>query len=335
MAVKGGCRLEKACDEVEISLRTYRRWYHSGEVRADRRPDAIRPAPANKLTEEERQAVIATCNAPAYAELPPSQIVPGLLDKGIYIASESSYYRILKACGQLHHHGRSRAPAPSQRSRCHTATDANDVWMWDITYCASVVKGVFYYLYLIEDLYSRKIVGYEVHEKECGHLAALLVQRTLLREQCLFKPLVLHSDNGAAMKSQTLKAKLEELNVLPSYNRPGVSNDNAYAESLFRTLKYRPQWPCSGFKSLADARKWVDDFTRWYNDEHKHSRIQFVTPSERHAGQDKMILMHRRQVLEAAKQANPARWSGDVRNCSPIEAVTLNPGGKTGDKNAA
>lgn len=113
------------------------------------------------------------------------------------------------------------------------------------------------------DIYSRKLVGYEVYEEEIGSHAVDVLQRSLLSERCFNKPMVLHSDNGAPMKSQTLKAKLEQLSVLPSYSRPRVSNDNAYAESVFRTLKYRPQWPSNGFKTLGDARQWVERFVRW------------------------------------------------------------------------
>ena len=157
-----------------------------------------------------------------------------------------------------------------------------------LTYCPSKVRGFYYYLYLIEDIYSRKIVGWEVHERESGSLAAELLQRTVLREQCFKSPLVLHSDNGAPMKSVTLKAKMEELCITGSHSRPSVSNDNPYSESLFRTLKYSPQWPSQGFKDLQTIRDWVQRFAAWYNNEHCHSRIGFVTPEQRHRGDDKV-----------------------------------------------
>ncbi len=201
-----------------------------------------------------------------------------------------------------------------------------EVWCWDITYCPSTVRGQFYYLYLFEDLFSRKIVGYEVYEAESGEYAAQLLQRCLLREQCLHLPLVLHSDNGAPMKAQTMKAKLEELGVLPSYSRPRGSNDNAFIESLFRVLKYRPQWPSSGFASLTEARQWVERFVRWYNTEHRQSKLNFVTPQQRHDGEDPALLAQRKAVLEQAKQNNPSRWgSRPVRNCEPTGPVSLNP----------
>jgi putative transposase len=199
------------------------------------------------------------------------------------------------------------------------------VWSWDITYCRSSVRGLYYYLYLIEDIYSRKIVGWEVHEKECSELAAQLLQRTVMREQCFKKPLVLHSDNGAPMKSVTLKTKMEELSITGSHSRPRVSNDNPYSESLFRTMKYTPQWPSAGFKDLQEVRDWVNRFVNWYNEEHCHSRIGFVTPSQRHRGVDKDLLLKREFVYKLAKEKNPHRWSGEVRNWEHVREVDLNP----------
>jgi transposase InsO family protein len=277
------------------------------------------------LSEEERQAILDVCNEEQYASLPPTQIVPSLLDQGVYLASEASFYRVLKSHSQLNHRGRSQSPKRLFKPTSFAATGPNQVWSWDITYLASPVKGLYYYLYMFEDIYSRKIVGYEVHDKECGNLAAQLVQRCMLREQCFHHPLVLHSDNGAPMKSQTMRTKLDELGVQSSYSRPRVSNDNPYSEALFKTLKYRPNWPSSGFKDIAEARGWVDSFVGWYNTEHKHSKLNFVTPAERHAQQDGEILAKRKQVLERAKLERPNRWSKSVRNCDPIGVVMLNP----------
>ena len=324
-AVAEGCRLKPACEEAEISLRTYRRWIVDGTVIADKRPDAIKPEPVNKLSETERAAIINTCNQPEYASLPPSQIVPKLADSGCYIASESSFYRVLKEFNQIQHRGRSQEKKKRPAPRGFSATGPNQVWSWDITYCPSNVNGMYYYLYLIEDVFSRKIVGWEVHEKECGELAAELLQRTIFCEQCFNQPLVLHSDNGAPMKSLTLKAKMEELGVMGSYSRPRVSNDNPFSESLFKTMKFCPQWPAKGFESLEGVRAWVNDFASMYNEEHCHSRISFVTPSQRHTGEDKAILENRKAVYNKAKEANPSRWSGEIRNWSWIESVDLNP----------
>ncbi|WP_456294472.1 IS3 family transposase [Vibrio renipiscarius] len=324
-ARRSGSRLDRACNEAGIDLRTYRRWYQRGKVQGDERPTLLRPEPVNKLSEQERQDIIDISNAPEYASLPPSQIVPTLLDKGQYIASEASFYRVLKSAGQLNRRGRQRSRKKSSKPTSYTATGPNQVFTWDITYLPSGVRGQHYYLYLIEDIYSRKIVGYDVYERECGEMASQLLQRTLMREQCFNQALVLHSDNGAPMKSLTFKAKMEELGITSSYSRPRVSDDNPYVESLFRTLKYVPSWPSKGFESLERGRSWVESFVIWYNTEHKHSRLNYVTPSERHSGKDAEILRKRAKVLMAHREAKPERWSGKIRNCEPIGEVHLNP----------
>lgn len=325
-AFTAGARKKLACTEAGISIRTYRRWTTKDALMiGDKRPEADRPEPKNKLTKAERESILEVCNSTEYASLPPSQIVPSLLDDGVYIASVSTFYRTLKQVGQLTHRGRSRVRKKVSKPTTYTASKANEVWSWDITYCHSTVRGQYYYLYMIEDIYSRKIVGYEVHESECGIKAGELLERTCWREKTGRNPLVLHSDNGAPMKAVTMKVKMEELGVTPSYNRPRVSNDNPFSESTFRTLKYRPDWPSHGFSDLSEVRDWVQGFVTWYNTEHKHSRIKFVTPSERHDGLDAEILKKRRTVLLAARANNPLRWSGDIQDCDAIGAVTLNP----------
>ncbi|QDX98819.1 IS3 family transposase [Pectobacterium carotovorum subsp. carotovorum] len=321
-AMTNGARLSAALREINLSERTWRRWHRSAE---DRRPGAIRPVAGNRLTTEEERQILAVCHHPAYASLPPSQIVPRLADEGRYLASESSFYRVLRRHGEAHRRGRQRMGEKARPATTWKATEPNQVWMWDITWLASGVKGRWFYLYLIEDLYSRKITGYEVHESENGEQAAALIQRSVLRERCYRQPLVLHADNGAAMKSQTLQAKLQELAITPSHSRPRVSNDNAHVESLFRTLKYVPDWPSSGFVTLEEARKWVERFTRWYNGEHRHSGIRYVTPAQRHRGEDREIMRRRDEVYRSARSVHPERWSGRTRNWQPTGVVTLNP----------
>jgi len=324
-ACEAGARRKQACELLGLSIRTLQRWVEGDSVKPDGRPEAVRPPPKNKLSETEREAIIEVCNQAEYASLSPVQIVPRLADKGIFIASEASFYRVLKQEEQLTHRGRSRAPRNVAMPTTHSATGPNQVWTWDITYCASHVRGQFYYLYMIVDIYSRKIVGWEVHNEESGELAAALIQRTVFREQCFHKPLVLHADNGAPMRSVTLQQKLYDLNITPSHSRPRVSNDNPFSESLFRTLKYCPQWPSNGFATLENARTWVSEFVAWYNNEHRHSRIKFVTPAQRHRGEDTEILERRAQLYALAKAKAPERWSGEIRNWEPVGEVTLNP----------
>lgn len=324
-AVSAGARKAPACKEVGITLRTLQRWTEKGEPGEDRRPTAERAEPPGKLTPEERERILAVCNEPEFASLPPSQIVPKLADRGEYIASESSFYRVLHAAGQLHHRGRAQAPKKTKTPTTHVAEGPNQVWSWDISWMPSRVRGLFWYLYLIEDIYSRKIVGWEVHEREAGEWAATLIQRSVMAEQCFGQPLVLHADNGSPMKSQTMRVKLEELGISPSYSRPRVSNDNAFSESLFRTLKYCPAWPSQGFATLEDARAWVLKFVDWYNNRHCHSALKFVTPAQRHRGDDRVILEQRDRIYEQAKARNPQRWSGKTRNWDAVGPTALNP----------
>lgn len=324
-AITAGARRWRACAEAGFSLRTLQRWEDGDTLKPDARTTTTRPQPMNKLSAEEQQQVLTVCNRAEYAQLPPSQIVPRLADLGIYIASESTFYRILKAHGQSHRRGRTQAPGKHKPPTSYTAIKANQVWSWDITYLPTQVRGQFYYLYLFEDIFSRKAVGGEVYEQESGELAAGLLQRTMLAEQCFAAPPVLHSDNGAPMKSLTLLAKMYDLGITPSRGRPRVSNDNPYSESLFRTLKYCPQWPTEGFENIEAARTWLSEFMRWYNDQHCHSRIRFVTPAQRHRGEDKLILKRRHALYEKAKKKRPERWSGNTRNWEPVGAVKLNP----------
>lgn len=324
-AMASGARKHKACEVACISIRTLQRWCSGDGIVEDLRPSAIRPVPMNKLSDEERRAIIDICSVEEFASSPPSQIVPLLADRGEYLASESTFYRVLKADGLLVHRGRDKPKGSLKKPTSYTANVPNEVWSWDISYMTSQVRGQFFYLYMIEDIYSRKIVGWEVNDVESGDLAAELLQRTVLTEMYLGKNLVLHSDNGSPMKCLTMQRKMYDLGVLASRSRPGVSNDNPYIESLFRTVKYCPRWPSEGFKTLELARQWVQEFVQWYNHEHRHSRINFVTPDQRHQGDDKEILAKRHELYEIKKLANPERWQGATRNWKPIGPVTLNP----------
>ena len=189
----------------------------------------------------------------------------------------------------------------------------------------AAVKGQYFYWYMMLDVFSRKIVGHEVHVAESSELAALLMRRASLAEGLTGRPLVLHSDNGSAMKGATMLVTLEQLGVAASFSRPRVSNDNPYAEALFRTCKYRPDYPSKPFASLEEARAWTQAFVRWYNHQHKHSGLKFVTPAQRHSGQAEVIMAKREQVYAVAKSRNPRRWSGETRNWTLQDEVGLNP----------
>lgn len=324
-AVTAGVQRAKACAELEISDRTLRRWTKDGQLHADQRPLVPRPEPANKLSAAERAAVLEVCNSKEFCSLPPSQIVPKLADQGRYLASESSFYRILRADGQQHHRGRARPPVRRKPPTSYLASAPCEVWTWDITWMPGPVAGMFFYLYLIVDIFSRKIVGWEVHERESADLAAVLIRQAVLAEGCFMQPLVLHADNGSPMKGATMKTTMEKLGITASYSRPRVSNDNPFSEALFRTCKYRPDWQSKGFTTKTDAQAWVKSFASWYNGEHLHSAIRFVTPDARHAGHDRETLANRAILYANARAQKPERWSGTTRNWHPAGPVWLNP----------
>ena len=233
------------------------------------------------LSEAEQARIIAVANESRFSETPPARIVPALADEGIYIASESSFHRVLRARGQMHRRGRAQPPRKSGPPRTHIATRPGEVWCWDVTFLPSQMQGRWFYLYLILDLYSRKIVGFEVHDTDTAEHAAHLARRTALAEGIHAMPTrpVLHGDNGATLKATTVLAMLHWLGIMPSYSRPRVSDDNAFVEALFRTAKYRPVFPQKGFTDLAPARQWANRFVHWYNHEHRHSGIRYVTPT--------------------------------------------------------
>jgi transposase InsO family protein len=268
---------------------------------------------------------VEICNQPRFQSLPPSQIVPRLADEGQYIASESTFYRVLRTMDQVNLRGRAEAPKKTKKPKEHRATAPKKLWSWDITYLASTLKGSFFYLYLIMDIFSRKIVGWEIHDTENAEHASQLIRKACLIECPQRDKLVLHSDNGSPMKGSTMLGTLQKLGIVPSFSRPSVSDDNPYSESLFRTLKYTPAYPNKPFQNIEAAREWVHLFVRWYNLEHRHSAIQFVTPDQRHRGEDRELLKKRRQIYESAKQRNPQRWSRGIRDWYRISEVWLNP----------
>jgi transposase InsO family protein len=312
-AQRKGARLKVACELAGIDVRTLQRWKREGLEHGDRRPHAVRPVPTHALSAEERAHIVQIANEPRFAELPPARIVPMLADEGTYIASESSFNRVLRAHGQMRHRGRAKTPQRRRPPSTHIATAPRQLWCWDVTFLAGQVAGQWFYLYLILDVYSRKIVGFEVHETDSSDHAVDLLRRTALAEGVhglLNKP-VLHSDNGATVKATTVLAMINWLGLKASHSRPRVSDDNSFVEALFRTAKYRPQYPANGFGSLKDARCWATRFVHWYNHEHRHSGIRHVSPAERHAGHDAEILLPSRSIPSGESVVNAALASAD------------------------
>jgi putative transposase len=322
-AIAAGARQDRACGAISLSERTLQRWQRD-QCRGDQRPMRVQ-APKNKLSPSERQALLVVANSDEFAHLAPSQIVPRLADQGQYIASESSFYRVLKAASQLQHRGPERPRQKRSKPRALSASAPNQLFSWDITYLPTLVTGIYFYLYLFLDIFSRKIVGWQIYESESSELAGEVMRDICKRENIAPDQVVLHSDNGSPMKGAMMLATLQSLGVMPTFSRPSVSNDNPYSESLFKTLKYRPNYPSRAFENLLAARQWVGTFVHWYNHTHRHSAIRFVTPNERHAGQDAALLEKRVEVYEAAKAKHPQRWSGSTRNRHPVQVVHLNP----------
>ena len=321
-AVEAGARQKPVCELLGLSERTLERW--RAQDTGDDQRHGPKTTPGNKLSDDERRRVLEVVNQPEYRDLSPKQIVPRLADQGEYLASESSFYRILAEADQLAHREPSK-PRRHHKPHEYAARGSLEVWSWDITYLRSAVRGEFYYLYLVLDIWSRKIVGWRVEKTETMGDASELIQSICDELGVDPEGIVLHSDNGGPMKGSTMLATLQALGIVASFSRPRVSDDNPYSESLFRTLKYRPWYPQRPFESLVEARVWVGNFVDWYNGEHLHSAIGFVTPNDRHAERDVDILSKRCRVYEQARQRHPERWSRGTRNWDRVEVVKLNP----------
>jgi len=329
-AVYAGARAREVAALLGVGLTTLQRWrrlFAGGGDGTDHRKGSLRNV-SHRLTEEERQRILLTCNEPEFATLPPGQIVPVLADRGLFIGSERSFYRVLHAHGQTHRRGSARLPMEPRPLPRLRADGPNQVWSWDITYSPTSVKGIWFYLYLVMDVWSRKVVAWDVESSEDPKLAASLISRACLRERITRRrqqPLILHADNGNAMRAATLEVRLEELGVLRSFSRPRVSNDNPYSESFFCTIKYRPDYPRKPFTSKEQACLWVVDFVDWYNHRYRHRCINFVTPVQRYNGEAVKICEQRGWVYEQAREINPRRWTRSTRCWRHPGVVWINP----------
>jgi putative transposase len=320
-AVSDGCRQNKACELVGVAERTLQRWQLPRTVQDGRHgPLSV---PANKLTTAERSAVLAIAASPKFCNKSPHQIVPALADRGDYLASESSFYRLMKQADMLAHRG-STNPKKKHRPKALEALNPNELYSWDITYLLSTMRGQYFYLYMFLDIFSRKIVGWRVHDRESANFSSVLLTEICVRENIDKNQLSLHADNGGPMKGATMLVTMQRLGIMPSFSRPSVSDDNPFSESLFKTVKHCPFYPTKPFESIDEATAWVASFVVWYNTEHLHSAISFVTPDSRHCGNDVDILKKRTSVYENAKIKNPSRWSKSTRNWSRVASVKLN-----------
>lgn len=317
-----GARLHAACRVMGISARTIERW--RGQSGGDDRRCGPRRRPRNALTEAEEAHLLAVMTSARYGHMPPKQLVPRLADEGTYIASESTMYRLQKRVGRGAHRRPVLRTHVTRGTTVHRATRSNQLWSWDITYLPTVIRGRFLRLYLVLDVWSRRIVGWDVHEHEVASHAAALIQRICADSGIDPQGLVLHSDNGKPMRGTTMVATLQWLGIVPSFSRPHVCNDNPYSEALFRTLKHTPVYPRLPFADLEAAYRWVARFVTWYNSEHRHSAIRYVTPDERHSGAEVAVLARRHTLYEHARSRKPERWPRHTRNWTPLGTVMLN-----------
>ncbi len=300
-----------------FTQRSAQNWRKKGLV--DRRKGAHKRV-SNKLSDQERALVVETACDPRFANLTPHALVPILAEKGVYVASESTFYRVFRQM-QLVKPKKRRTSARRQAVEIK-ADKPNQVWSWDITYIKTVIRGWYFYLYLILDVFSRYITGWEIRKTEDAVAASALVARTCREHKIERETLTLHADNGGPMTSGTMLATLQNLGVADSFSRPRVSNDNAFSESLFKTLKYVAGYPVR-FENIEQAIDWVTRFVSWYNTEHRHSGIGYVTPEQRYRGHDVEILLKRKAVYEAARLKHPERWSRHARSWDRVGTVWL------------
>lgn len=322
-AQASGARLAAACRVVGVSARTVERWRTSPGSH-DRRCGPHR-RPRNALSPGEEAQILTVLTSSRYSGLPPKQLVPQLADEGLYLASESTIYRVQRRYGLRKKKRVSTRTHVTRACTVHQATGPNQVWSWDITWLPTTVRGTYLYLYVIMDVWSRRIVGWRVADRESAEIAAELATQACTDGNVNPRGLVLHSDNGAPMRGSTMISTLQWLGVVPSFSRPHVSDDNPYSEALFRTLKHTPAYPQLPFSDSTAARRWVARFVDWYNCEHRHSSIRYVTPDERHHGRERNVLARRNDLYQRARLANPERWSRSTRNWTPVGLVTLNP----------
>ncbi len=323
VAVTEGARLAAACAVIGISARPCQRWQGEGQGIDGR---ILRhEAPGHRLSSAERAELLAVANSAEFGHLPPSQIVPRLADPNRYLASESTFYRVFPSAGQLAHRRRERVSRKRAKPRALAATGPNQIDSWDITYLPTRVLGLYFYLYLFVHVFSRQIVAWQVYAEESGEHAGRLVEDLCWREGIVPGQVTLHADSGGSLKGSTMRVTLQTLGVMPSLSRPAVSHDNPYAESLFKTLKYRPEYPLRPCADRAAARTWVTTLVRWYNHDHRHGAIRFVTRGQRHAGLDAALLAIRHDLYAYARLKNLLRWKRQTRNWRRVTVVHLNP----------
>jgi putative transposase len=291
-----------ACAAVGRSRATHYRRANPGRV-TERKP---RPAPANKLTEAEVDAVLDALRSPRFVDCSPDQVYFTLLDEGTYVASVSSFYRILRANNEVRERRR-QATHPAKTKPELVADKPLVVWSWDITKLKGPKRGEYFDLYVVIDIFSRYVVAWCVAPTESAELATELIEDAVARHRVPPDQLSIHADRGSSMTSNQVAELLSFLGIKRSHSRPHVSNDNPYSEAQFKTLKYCPSFP-ERFGSIADARAFCETFLNYYNHDHRHSGIGYHTPASVHYGTAAEVRAQRAETLEAAYADNPARF---------------------------
>lgn len=320
--------VDAICKALHIAAKTYYRWKADPDGE-DKRATCKRAPNPRSLSPEEKQQVLALINSEEVADKSVTQAYMHYLDQGVYIASESTIRRLLREKGvdqSTRRDGIRNSRAPGYRPDEYVASAPNMVWTWDGTLFRGRYAGQFYCVYVAIDIYSRLIVGYGVYEADNAENAIDFLTRAFDEHAIKRNQLVLHSDNGSAMRAADTLAMLKERGVIASHSRPRVSNDNAYSESLFSTLNIRKGLDSRRYDSLEECQEAVRKAVEQYNNEHHHRGINYVTPAERHAGRDAKVLAKRKETLEFARAKNPNRWiKNRVMNCEPAGAQYLNP----------
>jgi putative transposase len=310
--------LTTACDVLQMPRSSV---YRARQPKAASRPQL---EPVRALSAAERDQVHHTLNSERFADQAPREVYARLLDEGTYLCSPSTMYRVLAEHAEVRER-RDQLRHPAYAKPELLATRPNQVWSWDITRLLGPVKWTYYYLYVMLDIFSRYVVGWLIADRESGSLAELLITEACAKQQITPDQLTIHADNGGPMIAKPVTLLMTDLGVSPSHSRPHLSNDNPFSEAQFKTMKYQPDYP-ERFGSRVDARTWAQTFFPWYNDEHHHSGIGFMTPAAVHYGGAARLFADRQQTLSLAYAAHPERFVKG-QPCPPALpiAVWINP----------
>jgi putative transposase len=314
-----------ACTAFGVNERSNRHRRQNADGRSRPRPQweprERRPHPA-RLSDAEKQQIISVLCEERFCDLAPAQVYTTLLDEGIYLCSERHMYRVLAERGLVRERRRGHVHNSYSAPRL-VASKPNQVWTWDITALRGPTKGVKYFLYTILDIFSRKVVGWALHESESETHSRRLIRETCKRNGIDPKTLTIHADRGGPMIAGSVAELLNELGVTKSHSRPRVSNDNPFIEAHFKTLKYRPDYPAR-FDSIKQARVWCRKFFSWYNEVHYHSGIGYLRPADLHDGNHAVIIERRQATLNAAAAAHPERFNKQPHPASAPAQAWIN-----------